>query len=143
MERLYNLTINYTLERKRDHTVYHDSESLSSLAPKLWDLLLNSTKNSASLKESKQKLKLGHLTAVLVEYARNMLREQDSFKSFHRFCTFGFVMVLLDHLRIIFLSCTSFSDIFSRSQATCIQPSETFNVIYSCLHILTDCRDFR
>ena len=57
VERLYNLTINYTLERKRDHTVYHDSESLSSLAPKLWDLLLNSTKNSASLKEFKTKTK--------------------------------------------------------------------------------------
>ena len=34
----YNLKSDYTLERKRDNTVYHGSESLSSLAPKLWDL---------------------------------------------------------------------------------------------------------
>ena len=35
MEGPYNLRSNYTLESKRDHTVYHGSESLSSLAPKL------------------------------------------------------------------------------------------------------------
>ena len=35
VERPYSLRCNYTLERKRDHTVYHCSESLSSLAPKL------------------------------------------------------------------------------------------------------------
>ena len=49
VERPYNLRRDYTLERKRDHTVYHGSESLSSLAPKLWDLLPNTIKNSASL----------------------------------------------------------------------------------------------
>ena len=53
VKRPYNLRSDYTLERKRDHTVYHGSESLSSLAPKLWDLLPNSIKNSASLKEFK------------------------------------------------------------------------------------------
>ena len=37
-------------QRKRDHAVYHGSESLPSLAPKLWDLLPNSIKNSTSLK---------------------------------------------------------------------------------------------
>ena len=51
--RPYNLRSDYTLERKRDHTVYHGSESLSSLAPKLWDHVPNSIKNSASLKEFK------------------------------------------------------------------------------------------
>ena len=55
-ERPYNLRSDYTLERKRDHTVYHGSESLSSLAPKLWDLLPNSIKNSAFLKEFKTKI---------------------------------------------------------------------------------------
>ena len=35
VKRPYNLRSEYTLERKRDHTVYHGSESLSSLAPKL------------------------------------------------------------------------------------------------------------
>ena len=56
VEKPYNLRSNYTLKRKRYHTVYHGSESLSSLAPKLWDLLPNSIKNSASLKEFKTKI---------------------------------------------------------------------------------------
>ena len=37
----------------------------------------------------------GQLTAVLAECVRNMLGEKDAFKLFHRFCTFGFVMLLL------------------------------------------------
>ena len=56
VERPYNLRSDYTLERERDHTVYHGSESLSSLASKLWNLLPNSIKNSASLKEFKTKI---------------------------------------------------------------------------------------
>ena len=56
VERPYNLRSDYILKRKRDHTVYHGSESLSSLAPKLWDLLPNSIKNSASIKEFKTKI---------------------------------------------------------------------------------------
>ena len=56
VKRPYNLRSDYTLERKRDHTVYHASEILSSFAPKLWDLLPNSIKNSASLKEFKTKI---------------------------------------------------------------------------------------
>ena len=35
VERLYNLKSSYAFERKRDHTVYHVSESLSSLTPKV------------------------------------------------------------------------------------------------------------
>ena len=31
-----DLRSNYTLQKKRDYTVYHSSESLSSPAPKLW-----------------------------------------------------------------------------------------------------------
>ena len=56
VERPYNLRSNYTLQRKQDHTVHHSSESISSLAPKLWDHLPNSIKNSASLKEFKIKI---------------------------------------------------------------------------------------
>ena len=55
-ERPYNLRSDCTLQRKQDHTVYHDSESLSSLAPQLSDLLSNSIKISASLKEFKTKI---------------------------------------------------------------------------------------
>ena len=52
----YNLSSNFTLERKRDHTVYHSLESLSFLALKSWDLLSNSITNSASPKEFKTKI---------------------------------------------------------------------------------------
>ena len=74
-ERAHDLRSDYTLERKRDHTVYHGSGSLSFLAPKLLDLVPNSIKNSTSLKEFKTKINTGHLTAVRVESARNMLGE--------------------------------------------------------------------
>ena len=56
VKRPHNLRSDHTLERKRDHTVYRCSESLSSLAPKLWDLPPNSIKNSASLKEFNTKI---------------------------------------------------------------------------------------
>ena len=75
VERPCNSRSDYTLKRKWDHTVYHYSESLSFLAPRLWDLLPNWIKNSASLKEFKIKINIRHWTAVLVEYARNMLGE--------------------------------------------------------------------
>ena len=52
----YNLGNDYTLERKRDHTLYHGSESFLSLAPELWCLPPNSIKNCASLKEFKTKI---------------------------------------------------------------------------------------
>ena len=41
MEIPYNLRNDYTLKRNQDHTVYHGSESLSSLAAKLWEILPN------------------------------------------------------------------------------------------------------
>ena len=50
VERPYKLRNDYTLERKQDHTVYHSSESLSSLFLKLRDLLPNLIKKFASLK---------------------------------------------------------------------------------------------
>ena len=56
VERPYNLRSDYALERKRDHTGHHGSESLSSLNAKLCDLLPNSIKKSASLKEFKTKI---------------------------------------------------------------------------------------
>ena len=56
VERLFNLRSKYTLERTRDHTVYHGSDSLSSIALKLLDLLANSIKKYVSLKEFKTKI---------------------------------------------------------------------------------------
>ena len=56
VERPYNLRSDYTFERIRDHTVYHGSDSVSSLAPKLSDNLSNSITNFVSLKEFKTKI---------------------------------------------------------------------------------------
>ena len=56
VERPYNCRNGYALERRRDRTIYHGTESFSPLAPKLRDLLSNSIKNSASLKEFKTKI---------------------------------------------------------------------------------------
>ena len=121
VERPYNLRSDYTLERKWDHTIYYGSESLSSLAPKLLDLLPNSIKNSVSLKEFKTKIN----TWTFERFPCRICK-----KSFYRFCTFGFVMLLLGYLHV-FLSCTSFSDIFSWNQATCIWFSyQRFSILY-------------
>ena len=75
VERPYNLRSKYTLERKRDHTAYHGSESLSSLTPKSRNVLPNLIKNSASLKEFKAKIILAQLTIVFAEYMTDMLEE--------------------------------------------------------------------
>ena len=126
LEKPYNFRSNYTLEKRWHHTIYQSSTSISFLTQKLWDFY-------QILRLSKQKLILRTLSIDLAEYVRNMLREWDSFKSFHRFCTFGFVIILyLDHLHDIFLSCASFGDILSRYQSFCI----LFNYLkFSILHI--------
>ena len=36
---LYNLSRNNTFERRQVHSVYHDTELLSFLGPKIWDLV--------------------------------------------------------------------------------------------------------
>ena len=140
VERPYNLRSNQTSERKRDHTIYRDSENPSSLVPKLWDLLPILIKTLHLSRNSKQKLILGQLCPVLAEYVTNMLREQDSFRLFYRFSTFGFVIPLLVHLHIMFLSCASFSDIFFTKPGKFhfIQLFEIFNFMHSYEDILTD-----
>ena len=75
LERPYNLRFNYALERKRDHTVYHGLESLSSVAPKLWDLLPSSIKTSASLKEFKAKIDTWAADRCPCRICKNMLGE--------------------------------------------------------------------
>ena len=55
VQRPNNLRSKYTLERKRGYTVYDGSENLSFLVPKLWDLLPNSKKTSASFKGTENK----------------------------------------------------------------------------------------
>ena len=53
----YNLRNKSILERKKDRTVYFGTESISSLAPKIWELIPDTLKNETSLSTFKQKIK--------------------------------------------------------------------------------------
>ena len=45
------------LQRKKDNTVYFGTESISSLAPKIWELLRGPLKNEIYLNSFKLKIK--------------------------------------------------------------------------------------
>ena len=55
--RNYNLRSQSTLKRIKANSVYFDSKSLSSLAPKLWDLVSDSFKNENSPERFKNRIK--------------------------------------------------------------------------------------
>ena len=53
----YNLRNKSILQRTKDCTVYHGTESISSLAPKIWELIPNDLKEENSLAVFKDKIK--------------------------------------------------------------------------------------
>ena len=53
----YNLPRNDTFEKRQVHSVYHGTESLSFLGPKIWDLVPVQLKQSESLDSFKLKIK--------------------------------------------------------------------------------------
>ena len=53
----YNLHRNNTFERSQVHSVYHNTESLSFLGPKIWDLVPLELKQLESLEVFKLKIK--------------------------------------------------------------------------------------
>ena len=53
----YNLRRNYTFEKRQVHSVYHGTDSLSFLGPKIWDLVLVELKQSENLDSFKLKIK--------------------------------------------------------------------------------------
>ena len=55
--RNYNLRSQSTLKRIKTNSVYFGSESLFSLAPKIWDLVPDSFKNENSLERFKNRIK--------------------------------------------------------------------------------------
>ena len=55
--RNYNLRSQSTLKRIKTNSVYFGSESLSSLAPKIWDLVPDSFKNENSPERFKSRIK--------------------------------------------------------------------------------------
>ena len=54
---LYNLCKNNTFERRQVHSVYHGTESLSFLGPKIWHLVPLELKQLESLEVFKLKIK--------------------------------------------------------------------------------------
>ena len=54
---LFNLRTNDTFERRQAHSVYHGTELLSFLGPKMWDILPAELKQSESLDSFKIKRK--------------------------------------------------------------------------------------
>ena len=55
--RNYNLRSQSTLKRIKTNSVYFDTESFSSLAPKIWDLVPDSFKTENSLERCKNRIK--------------------------------------------------------------------------------------
>ena len=61
----YSLRRNDTFEKRKVHSVYHGTESLSFLGPKIWDLVPGELKQSETLYsfklKKKKKIELGTL----------------------------------------------------------------------------------
>ena len=55
--KLYNLRNNSIIQRQANRTVYFGTESISSLAPKLWELIPSEIKRTKSLNIFKEKIK--------------------------------------------------------------------------------------
>ena len=57
VNKTYDLRNNRILFRKRNTTVYYGTESLSSLAPRVWELIPQSLKDETELSQFKTKIK--------------------------------------------------------------------------------------
>ena len=57
IDKPYNLRNNSIIQRQQNRTVYFGTESLTSLAPKIWELVPNEIKNAKSLEIFKEKIK--------------------------------------------------------------------------------------
>ena len=58
VQKPYNLRNDSTLQRQRNHTVYFEIESISSLAPKILEIVPCEIKNAKSLDIFEVKIKL-------------------------------------------------------------------------------------
>ena len=57
VEKPYNLRNNSIIQRQANRTVYFGTKGISSLAPKLWELILSEIKSAKSLNIFKEKIK--------------------------------------------------------------------------------------
>ena len=56
------------LQRRRNRTVYYGTESISSLAPKIWELILSTIRNAKSLGKFKEKIKFWTTVNILGDF---------------------------------------------------------------------------
>ena len=66
----YNLRRNKTFEKRKVHSVYHGTESLSFLGPKIWDVVLVESKQSETLCSFKLKIRIGYSFNVHGDYVK-------------------------------------------------------------------------
>ena len=57
VEKPYNMRNNSIIQRQANRTVYYGTESISSLAPKLWELIPHKIKSAKSLNSFKENIK--------------------------------------------------------------------------------------
>ena len=87
VEKPYNLRNNSVIQRQANRTVYFGTKSISSLTPKLWELIPSKIKNAKLLNIFKEKTKSwtragnteragGVMTAVLlsIEYFQELIK---------------------------------------------------------------------
>ena len=58
VQKPYNLRNDSTLQRRRNRTVYYGTESISSLAPQIWEIIPCEIKNAKSLDIFLRKIRL-------------------------------------------------------------------------------------
>ena len=76
---LYNLRTNSSFAVRPVHSVYHGTESLSFLGPKIWELVPEDENSQRVLKFLKSRLNSGYLRDVLVDYAVFIFKKSVSF----------------------------------------------------------------
>ena len=79
VDKPYNLRNNSIMQRQANRTVYFGTESITSLAPKLWELIPSEIKIAKSLNIFKAKKKHGQQINVLVGFVKRMLETLVSF----------------------------------------------------------------
>ena len=79
VEKPYNLRNNSIIQRQANRTVQFGTESIHSLAPKLYELIPSEIKSAKSLNILKEKIDLGQQTNVFVGFVKCMLETLVSF----------------------------------------------------------------
>ena len=103
--RNYNFRSQSTLKRIKTNSVYFGSESLSSLAPKIWDLVPDSFKNENSLERFKNRIKTWTTDKSSCRICKYISAKQGLFKLFrcHLQIYYPDLFVLITNLFIICL----------------------------------------